>query len=267
MSKHSNRLRVLSFNIQVGIDSGNYSDYIRNSWRHILPYSGRQVNLARIAEILKDYDLVALQEVDAGSLRSHNVNQVEYLAQQAGFPHCHWQCNRNLARVAAHANGLLSKIPAEVVIDHALPGMIPGRGALEVSFGYGKQPLVVVVAHLSLGHRTRCNQLRYIADILSGYEHFVLMGDMNCEYDAVVSELRRYGVKAQAQHQELPTYPSWKPRRQLDQIVISENIYLEKVEVLAEPISDHLPIAMDICIPGDLASNILDRNSVSNFNP
>ena len=65
----NDRLKMLSFNIQVGIDTQRYSDYFRKSWRHFLPHAGRHLNLSRIAKLVKDYDVVALQEVDAGATR------------------------------------------------------------------------------------------------------------------------------------------------------------------------------------------------------
>lgn len=75
------RLRLLSFNIQVGINTERYRHYVTRSWQHLLPHAGRTLNLQRIAGLLADFDLVALQEVDGGSLRSGFVNQVERLAQ------------------------------------------------------------------------------------------------------------------------------------------------------------------------------------------
>ncbi len=259
------RLKLLSFNIQVGIDTNNYADYISKSWRHILPHPRRHINLSRIAEVISEYDIVALQEVDAGSLRSDYVNQVEHLAKLAGFPYWHLQRNRNLAKIAAHANGLLSNISAEVVTDHSLPGIIPGRGALQASFGCGEQPLIIMVVHLALSHRARCRQLKYIAEALSGFQHFILMGDMNCEPEDVVSQLIQYGVPAKrlTNQQLLPTYPSWKPSKQLDQIVTSDHLQVERVHVVSEMISDHLPIAMEICLPDALAQNIKQRHESS----
>lgn len=80
------RLRLLSFNIQVGINTGHYRHYLTRGWQHLLPHAGRAGNLQRIGALLGDFDLVALQEVDGGSLRSGYVNQVEHLAQLGAFP-------------------------------------------------------------------------------------------------------------------------------------------------------------------------------------
>ncbi|WP_144392638.1 endonuclease/exonuclease/phosphatase family protein [Pleionea sediminis] len=255
-SSRFERLRMLSFNIQVGIDMGGFSDYLKKSWRHVLPHSGRHINLAKIAELVKNYDVVALQEVDAGSLRSSFINQVEYIAEHAGFPHWHVQRNRNLASIAAHANGLLSKLPAELVVDHSLPGLIPGRGALQVSFGSGDQSLVVVVAHLALSRKAQIKQIEYIAESVREHPYFVIMGDMNCEPAWLHAELKKFNINTQLVAYPQPTYPSWNPRRSIDQILISDNLEVAEFRVLPEIISDHLPVAMDIMLPKKLASHL-----------
>lgn len=80
------RLRLLSFNIQVGISTERYRHYLTRSWQHLLPHTGRSGNLQKIGDLLGDFDLVALQEADGGSLRSGYVNQVEHLAHLGAFP-------------------------------------------------------------------------------------------------------------------------------------------------------------------------------------
>ena len=47
-----------------------------------------------IAEMLRGYDLVGLQEVDAGSRRSGYINLTEYLANRADFPFWDDRTNR-----------------------------------------------------------------------------------------------------------------------------------------------------------------------------
>lgn len=112
------RLRLLSFNIQVGISTERYRHYLTRSWQHLLPHNGRAGNLQRIGELLGDFDLVALQEADGGSLRSGYINQVEHLAQLGAFPYWYQQLNRNLGRFAQHSNGVLSRLKPQHLEDH-----------------------------------------------------------------------------------------------------------------------------------------------------
>lgn len=249
------RLRLLSFNIQVGISTERYRHYVTRSWQHLLPHNGRAGNLQKIGQLLGDFDLVALQEADGGSLRSGYVNQVEHLAHLGAFPYWYQQLNRNLGRFAQHSNGVLSRLKPQLLEDHPLPGP-SGRGAILVRFGEGEDALIVVMMHLALGAKTRALQLGYIRKLIGGYRHQVLMGDMNTHATDLLehSPLRDLGLVAP---QVEATFPSWRPQRCLDHILLSPSLTLERVEVLAQPISDHLPVAVEIRLPDALTVDTL----------
>lgn len=240
-------LRLLSFNIQVGISTGRYHHYLTRSWQHLLPHRERAVNLQRIGALLADFDLVALQEVDGGSLRSDYLNQVEHLAQLGNFPYWYQQLNRNLGPLAQHSNGLLSRLRPSLLEDHPLPGP-RGRGAILLRLGEGPEALAVVMMHLALGAKARTRQLAYIRELIHGYRHCVLMGDMNTHASELLenSPLRDLGLIAP---QTCATFPSWQPQRCIDHILLSPQLTLERMQVLDAPISDHLPVAVDIRLP------------------
>lgn len=241
------RLRLLSFNIQVGNSTLGYHQYLTKGWQHLLPYAGRELNLRRIGQMLAPYDLVALQEADGGSLRSGYANQVELLAKLGGFPYWYQQLNRNLGRFAQHSNGVLSRLQPQLLEDHPLPGP-QGRGAIFLRFGEGDNALVVVMMHLALGARARNLQLEYVRQLIVGYRHRVLMGDLNTHAIDLLqySPLRDLGLLAP---QARATFPSWRPQRCLDHILISPELTIGKMEVLPLPISDHLPVSMEIRLP------------------
>ncbi|MBC3465930.1 endonuclease/exonuclease/phosphatase family protein [Pseudomonas sp. RW10S2] len=249
------RLRLLSFNIQVGISTERYRHYLTRSWQHLLPHTGRAGNLQKIGDLLGDFDLVALQEADGGSLRSGYVNQVEHLAQLGAFPYWYQQLNRNLGRFAQHSNGVLSRLKPQHLEDHPLPGP-SGRGAILVRFGEGENALIVVMMHLALGAKTRALQLGYVRELIGGYRHQILMGDMNTHANDLLerSPLRDLGLIAP---QVEATFPSWRPQRCLDHILLSPSLTLERVEVLSQPISDHLPVAVEIRLPDALTVDTL----------
>jgi len=115
--------------------------------------------------------------------------------------------------------------------------------------------------HLSLGAKTRVRQLAYIRDLIGDYRHQVLMGDMNTHASDLLlnSPLRDLGLLAP---QVEATFPSWRPQRCLDHILLSPSLTLEAVRVLAQPISDHLPVAVEIRLPDSLCSD-LDRPNTS----
>lgn len=243
------RLRLLSCNILAGGSVQRYSEYVTRSLSAVLPGRSKLDNLDRLADLLPQFDVVGLQEADAGSLRSGFLNQTRYLAEAAGMPYWSHQPNRPMARLAHSANGLISRLEPQAVIDYPLPSRIPGRGALLARFGEGDDALAVMIAHLSLSAQARARQLAYIAEVLQDYRHVVLMGDLNT--DAYSTEMDHLFSRSNLQPpaQPTPTFPSWKPRRALDHILTSPSITLEKVWTLPQAFSDHLPIAAEVRLP------------------
>jgi endonuclease/exonuclease/phosphatase family metal-dependent hydrolase len=247
------RLRLLSFNIQAGIATSKYHHYLTHSWKHVLPCAERLETLDRIAELATDYDLVGLQESDGGSLRSGFINQTEYVALRAGFPHWYDQTNRNLGHFAQHSLGLLSRFRPGEISEMRLPGMIPGRGALCVRFGSGDNALLMIIVHLALGRRARARQFASLAETIRGHRHVILMGDLNCRSESQeIQWLLDHAELSEPIH-GLHTFPSWRPRRNIDHILVSPTIEVNSVRVLPYTISDHLPIAMDITLPSEAA--------------
>jgi endonuclease/exonuclease/phosphatase family metal-dependent hydrolase len=248
-----NRLRLLSFNIQAGIQSRRYRDYVANSWKHLVPHGGRQRNLASIGALLHGFDIVGLQEVDAGSLRSAYIDQTQYLAHQAGYPYALSQVNRELGRLARHSNGLLSRIRPSRVVEHKLPGL-PGRGAMVAEFATTSgETFAVCVLHLALGHRARRLQLDYLVDVARGYPLVVLMGDFNCGCGSSLLHAAIRSAGLRGLDCELKTFPSWRPRRNLDHILASSDLKIASAAVLDYALSDHLPISMEVVLPDGMA--------------
>lgn len=247
LPRNEQRIRLLSFNIQVGISTSAYRHYVTRSWKHLLPHQERYRNLEKIGFLLNDFDIVALQEADGGSLRSGNINQVKQLAQLGNFPYWYQQRNRNLGPFAQHSNGLLSRLQPNQLEDHPLPGPA-GRGAILAKIGEGADAIAVVSMHLALGTRARNMQLDYVREMVSDYQHFVLMGDMNTQAHELLSNSPLSSLDLRAP-QAAATFPSWKPQRCLDHILISSELEIANMAVLPIPISDHLPVAMDIILP------------------
>ncbi|MCP1673452.1 endonuclease/exonuclease/phosphatase family metal-dependent hydrolase [Natronocella acetinitrilica] len=242
-------MRVMSYNIQTGMHTRHFGDYLTRSWQHLFPNAQRPKNIDRISDLLTDFDLVGLQEVDAGSLRSGFINQTKYLSERSGFPYWADQTNRRIGRLARHSNGLLARFRPLEIREHRLPGMIPGRGALHLRFGGAEDDLDVILMHLSLGRRTRMSQLGYVAELIQDCRHAVVMGDLNCRADS--PELRHLlactNLGEPLAH--LNTYPSWRPHRNIDHILVSDTLTVDKAEVVDYPLSDHLPIMMELRMP------------------
>lgn len=246
-------LRLLSCNILAGGSVKRYRDYVTHSWKHVLPH-GKRANLDGLARVIGEFDLVGLQEADAGSLRSGFLNQTQYLAEAAGFPYWSHQPNRRVSRLATSSNGLLARWQPDEVLDYPLPGRIPGRGALWTRFGSGPDALVVVVAHLSLGPVARARQLGFLAELIGSHPNAILMGDFNTP--ARGNELDQLFARTSLQRPEQTpaTFPSWRPTRALDHILVSHSLQVERLWALPHPVSDHLPIAASVRMPEVLAT-------------
>lgn len=237
---------MLSLNIQFGLNSSRYLQYVTHAWKHVLPTRNARANLERIATLASGYDVVALQEADAGSLRSARLNQVAHLAETAGFPYWHAAVTRNLRPFAQHCLGCLSRWPLEAVQYHALPGWLPGRGALEVEIRPPLcQPLRLIIVHLALGRRSRRRQLDFLAARVGGRSHTIVLGDLNCGVAelAANASVRDAGLKGvDLGH----TFPSWRPSRILDHILVTPDVDVTDAAVVDARVSDHMPIATGI---------------------
>lgn len=243
------QIRLLTFNIQVGINTASYRHYLTRSWQHLLPHRKRIENLDRIAALLRNYDVVALQECDGGSLRSGYINQVQYLAEAAGIPYWYQQLNRNMGQLAQHSNGLLSRYRPLSVDEHRLPGLIPGRGAIVARYGSAGDPLVLVMLHLSLSKAAQQKQLGFIRELIADYQHVVLMGDLNNHAEQLLCNTPLKYANLVPLPATAHSFPSWRPERALDHILVSPSLEISRSEVVRFPVSDHLPVALDIRLP------------------
>lgn len=243
------RIKLLSYNVQAGICTTRYHQYVTSSWKHVLHHPQRFHNLDRIAQLARGYDLVGLQEVDAGSRRSGFVNLTQYLAEKAEFPFWDDRTNRRLGRFASHSMGMLSRyLPIEIT-EHKLPGRVPGRGVLCVRYGRKDASLMVMIVHLALSRRARMEQLAFLSELVNEHRNVVLMGDMNCPSESPeINQFINRTLMCEPAH-GLHTFPSWRPERNIDHILVSPTLKVEQVKVLDYPVSDHLPIAMEITLP------------------
>jgi len=243
------KIRLLSYNVQAGISTARYRHYITHSWKHVLPHAQRFSNLDRIAQLIKSYDIIGLQELDAGSLRSNYVNLTQYLSEKADMPFWSDQTNRRIGRFASHSTGLLSRFSPSEIIEHRLPGRIPGRGALFIRYGTQKDSLVVLILHMALGRRARLRQFDYISEIVNEYRHVIVMGDLNCHSQSTEMDyLINRTMMCEPMH-GMCTFPSWRPQRNIDHILVTPTLQVDHVKALNFSLSDHLPVEMHITLP------------------
>ena len=250
MSVQKKPLRILSYNTHVCIKASKSSERLKNLWKHVLPSRCKMDNLKKISAIMKSFDMVGIQESDAGSIRSGFRNQTTFLAHLGGFDYWAEQVNRDLV-FARHSIGVLSRHPILSVTRHQLPGKIPGRGLMVVHLDLMGQPMAFAVSHLSLGPRDRIRQARYIGDIIRELDcKTILVGDFNCTSDSKELKVIAGKTGLRLAVRDMPTYPSWRPMRDIDHVLVSEGIMIRKAHVVNFTLSDHLPLAIEALIEG-----------------
>ena len=75
------------------------------------------------------------------------------------------------------------------------------------------------------------------------------MGDFNCDCRSRPLRSLVAGQDLHGLDCELKTFPSWRPRRNLDHILLSRPLKMLDARVINYPLSDHLPLSTVIALP------------------
>ena len=108
------------------------------------------------------------------------------------------------------------------------------------------------LVHLALSFKARHLQLSTLFSMLEKRRKenkpVIVMGDFNIFTG--IKELNLFlkatGLKNPCAEEHIYTYPSWKPRRQLDFILHSKDITVKNIQTEQVIFSDHLPLICDI---------------------
>jgi endonuclease/exonuclease/phosphatase family metal-dependent hydrolase len=207
-------------------------------------------NLGRITSFLCELqpDLVGLIEVDQGSYRSGGKNQAEVMAASLGHYHSHsgkYMANsfwRNVPVLRRQGNAFLARdrIRNETFhfFEHGMKRLV-----MELELDH----VVVFLVHLALGSRVRHHQLGALYNLVKATKKpFIVAGDFNVLWGEREIDLflAASGLKS-ANAQSLPTFPSNKPRRNLDFILYSQGVDIRDFRIPQVPFSDHLPLVLD----------------------
>ncbi len=240
------KLRLMTYNVHrcVGVD--------------------RDLNVERVAAVIADArpDIVALQELDVGRMRTRGVDQAHALAELLGM--------RSRFHPAMHVeeeqygDAILTGLPERLVKADALPTYprmrtLEPRGALWVAVDLGEGvELQVINTHLGLVPREQQIQAAALLGedwILSDdfVKPAVLLGDFNATpfsqtYRMLTAALR----DAQLGRRRAPTstFPSRFPFMRIDHVFLAGDIEVAGVHspynARARVASDHLPLVVDI---------------------
>ena len=207
-------------------------------------------NLSKIGGFLRELqpDLIGLVEIDYGSYRTGHKNQVELLASSLGHYHSYstkygetsfW---RHIPILNRQGNAFLARDRIRNESFHFFDqGM--KRLVMELEMDH----LIVYLVHLSLGARTRHQQLSALYDLVSKADRpFILAGDFNMLWGEQEIDLflAATGLQNANVHSQ-PTYPSHNPTQHLDFVLHSKDITIRDFDVPQVSFSDHLPVVVD----------------------
>ncbi|GIP31567.1 endonuclease/exonuclease/phosphatase family protein [Paenibacillus sp. J2TS4] len=223
-----------------------------------------KVNLERIAQVIEacNADVIALNEVDkhfAG--RSGYIDQVSWLSERLGMNRVFGSgITRKPSRRTnfiprQYGNAVLSRFPITEHRNYVFavsPINLEDRALLEVGLLIEGQPLNLYVTHLSLTPYIQMKQVSFIFNQLANVEQpLILLGDFNTRPQSKVWRsltARLTDVCHTACTTPCLTFPSFRPKVQLDYIFISDHLHVTSAEVvhLMPVASDHLPVQATI---------------------
>jgi len=220
----------------------------------------------RIARVIARYqpDVVALQELDVGRMRTEGTDQVHLIAQYLEMDfHFHPALHIEEER---YGDAILTHLPMRLVKTGLLPGL-PGksglepRGALWVAIDVQGTALQVLNTHLGLLPSER----RVQAEALLGTDWLghpdcrgpvVLCGDFNALPSSPICRRLRTRLDdaqlALGSQRPRSTFFSRFPTARIDHLFVDRQIEVSGIEVpnteLVRVASDHLPLIADVRI-------------------
>ena len=216
----------------------------------------------RIAEVIAacQPDMVALQELDVGRLRTGGIDQAHAIAHPLGMS-VHFNPALQIEE-ELYGDAILTALPMRLVKAGPLPGSVgfEPRGALWAAVEANGTEIQIINTHLGLPAYERMMQ----ATTLLGQnwlghpdcrDPVILLGDFNARRRSVVYRMFTTGLRdAQLvlHKRARRTFPARVPMLRIDHIFCSRSVDVLGVEVprsqLVRAASDHLPLVMDFRI-------------------
>lgn len=223
-----------------------------------------RVSSRRITEVIRQVepDVVALQELDSGLVRTGLVDQAHLIADALKMDCQFFPCLR--IEKGQYGNAVFSRLPMRLVQASELPTLpqrpnFEKRGALWVEIELPSSKIQFLNTHLGLNQTERLAQVKdLLSDKWLGHldcrPPVILAGDFNISpLSRAYRRLR--GVLWDAGRHLHPlnprrTWPSRFPLLRLDYIFVTSDFIVKKTRVLHTPLtriaSDHLPLNVEL---------------------
>jgi len=239
-------MRFMLYNIRYGTGSNH-----RIPGLSYLGHTSRQLD--RIADFIKPLnpDVIGLVEIDTGSFRTRRLNQSEVIARKLGLYHS-YMTKYGLTSLANRVPLLRQQGNAFITRDTFTREQFHyfERGVKRLVIELEFDNLVVFLVHLALFSPVRHRQLRELYELVRHTRKpLIVAGDFNplWGYQEMALFLAATGL-TNANAAGAPTFPSHGPRRQLDFILHSAAIRIDRFWIPPVTYSDHLPLVCDFSI-------------------
>jgi endonuclease/exonuclease/phosphatase family metal-dependent hydrolase len=224
-----------------------------------------KLDIARTAKVIAQCrpDVVALQELDVGRMRTGLVDQAHAIAELVGMRFHFHPAFR--VEEESYGDAILSAAPMRLVKAGVLPGSkavrgLEPRGALWVKIQLDGAELDVVNTHLGLvPHEQRAQAEALVSPQWMAHadctDPAILLGDFNATprhgaYRRLAAGLR--DAQHSGRRRRAPTFPSRFPMLRIDHVFISRSVAVTGVHTLRGALtrvaSDHLPLVVDFRI-------------------
>ena len=254
-------VKLITYNIEYceGME-GLWYQYLK-FWKIFFPPKNLDNELVKALKKVNP-DILALIEVDIGSLRARGKDEVSFLekklklndfVEKVKYPLKGWlRFFHHLPILNKQANAIISKFKLNNVKYHVFHEGTK-RVVIESTIQC-PQKVTLLVAHLALGKKARARQIKELINIVNRIKNpVILMGDFNTfNGEREIRELQEkthLNDKIALDKKSLPlTEPAWHPKRRLDYILTSPQIKVKKYSILHFPFSDHLPLMIDFTV-------------------
>ncbi|PTS83237.1 MULTISPECIES: endonuclease/exonuclease/phosphatase family protein [unclassified Caulobacter] len=226
----------------------------------------RRLDIERVAEVIaaEAPDVVALQELDVGRLRTRREDQAHRLADLLKMSfHFHPAMT---VEEELYGDAILTALPERRIRAEGLPlyRRIPGlepRGALWVEVMLGDQPVQIINTHLGLVPQEQRRQAAaLLGDRWMASDGWtapgVLLGDFNAAPASATYRMLRAAMRdaqspaGQGTGRSIATFPSSFPFMRIDHVFLTPGLSTLRVwsprDARARLASDHLPLVVEL---------------------
>ncbi|MDP2693006.1 MAG: endonuclease/exonuclease/phosphatase family protein [bacterium] len=248
---YGNKIRVMSFNIANA--RGNTDEFLASKWEETI-----RDNLDWIVKLIRNYDIdvVCLNEVDFGSIRTYNIDMASYIANALCYNHVIREKIFDIPSELEVGNAIVSRFPLHLnghrqygdgLIDrvrHIFKSFVD----FDVLLDDSGRKLNIVLTHLDHHcEKVRCKEVNTLIRHLEGKQNpFVLLGDLNSTPGEKCFEILMKTGLVGNPYLGIRTYPADVPKRAIDHILVSPGLSIQNYHTVLMQASDHLPIIGDI---------------------